>query len=266
MTVKTVAMAAAVLIAVSITQPVRSQSRQTPVVQGPRGHVEPGEALIVGEVHGTNEVPKAFLALVDESLSHSKLVSVGLELPVTAGLVDCADTGNSDAFGDFWKRRSQDGRSSRAMLELVCALKKLAAQGRVRLLYLGNAGKAFPEEAARRIDVELTGGHPVLVLIGNFHNRNLPESVTGLLRARGRKVTALTASAKAGTAWNCTAQGCLSQPVSMAFCDAAVNDGYLISSEIVDKRWDGCLVVPAVTSSAPAIESLRPHQSARQEG
>jgi hypothetical protein len=49
----------------------------------------PGEALVVGEVHGSKETPAAFAKLVDHMLTRTKLVSVGLEMPTSAGAAGC---------------------------------------------------------------------------------------------------------------------------------------------------------------------------------
>jgi hypothetical protein len=215
------------------------------------GQLAPGEVLIVGEVHGTKQIPRAFLALVDQTIARAKVVSVGLEMPSNASLAGCNGDTSPGSLGQFWVRSHQDGRSSQAMRRLVCELKVRAAQGKVRLLYLGSAGKDFGQELARRIDVEIAAKRPTLVLIGNFHNRNTPQSVTGILKSQGRKVTALTTSSKDATAWNCTSQGCMAQPTKMEFCAAEPTGTYMLTTEIRDNRWDGCLAVGKVTSSPP---------------
>jgi hypothetical protein len=219
-----------------------------------------GDILIIGEVHGTNEIPSAFLKLVDHALAQSKQVSVGLEMPPSATLALCGNTGPEQELGQFWIRRVQDGRSSQAMRRLLCALKLRMSRGGLRLLYLGGAGsRDFQAETARRIAIEADAGQRVLALVGNFHSRNTPQSIAGILRGQGRKVTALTASAAYASAWNCTADGCGARPTKMDFCTAAASDaptgGYLLSESIRDPRWDGCLVLGPVTSSPP-LESM----------
>ena len=39
--------------------------------------------VFIGEVHGSNETPEAFLDLVCESLAHHKIVTVALERPTS---------------------------------------------------------------------------------------------------------------------------------------------------------------------------------------
>lgn len=221
------------------------------------GVVGPGEVLIVGEVHGTNELPKVFLSLVDRLLTRSKMVSVGLEMPPSAGLAACEGGLAGQALGKFWVRRVQDGRSSQAMRALVCELKKRVRQGKVRLLYLGGATNQFGQELARRIKIETEAGRPTAILIGNFHARNTPQSVTSILRSENRKVTSLTASSKDATAWNCTAQGCSAQPTRMEFCTLQPTGSYILTSAIRDRRWDGCVALGKVTSSPPVQAGLR---------
>lgn len=159
----------------------------------------PGEVLVVGEVHGSKETPAAFLALVDTIIDRVEIVSVGLEMPSSAGAARCrAETGNR-MLGSFWTRKAQDGRSSQAMREMVCQLKKRAAEGKVRLVYLDTLPRSSAE-ILRRVSAELsTKSHPMAILIGNFHARNAPDSFTGLMRAAGFKVTSLTTSSSDAT-------------------------------------------------------------------
>ena len=91
-----------------------------------------GELLVLGEVHGTKEIPAAFVELVDRMMERAKVVSVGLEMPADAGAAGCKHEGSSRPLGAFWTRRAQDGRSSQSMRKMVCSLKHRAAEGRVR--------------------------------------------------------------------------------------------------------------------------------------
>ncbi|HZG07850.1 MAG TPA: hypothetical protein VEZ70_02610 [Allosphingosinicella sp.] len=216
------------------------------------GRLARGDILLIGEVHGTRETPAAFLALVDRATAAHGIAGVGLEMPITAGAAGC--DGGDAPLGAFWRRPVQDGRSSAAMRELVCDLKARAARGKVRLLYLGGAGIGdYPARTAARLGIEADAGRPILVLVGNFHARNTPGSIAAVLAGQGRKVTALTASARTAETWSCTAEGCGPRPMGMGFCQVEPTGPYLLTKAIRDSRWDGCLALPRATSSPPAF-------------
>jgi hypothetical protein len=215
-------------------------------------HIAPGEALVVGEVHGSKETPAAFLALVDGLLTRAKLVSVGLEMPPNAGSAGCGSRSDQPT-GNFWSRKAQDGRSSEAMRHLVCQLKERAAAGKVRLIFLDSVPR-HPGEMVRRVSTEAGSKlYPMAVLIGNFHARNVADSFVGRLRATGVTVTSLTVSSPDATTWNCTSDGCGSRQYPMRFCPEIAQGDYLLVRGPSNSRWDACMVLPRLTSSPPAM-------------
>lgn len=215
------------------------------------GLVAPGEVLMVGEVHGTKETPAAFVQLVDRMLTRADVVSVSLEMPPNAGAAACERDSGSGAVGAFWTRKAQDGRSSQAMREMVCQLKARAAQGKVRLLYLETVPRS-QDEMVRRVSTEVASKtRPMVMLIGNFHSRKAPNSFAERLRAQGVPVTSLTTSSPDATTWNCSQDGCGARPMQMNFCPEETAGGYLLVKAPAGGRWDGCMVLPRLTSSPP---------------
>lgn len=213
--------------------------------------LKPGEVLVLGEVHGSKETPAAFLALVDSILSRARVAIVGLEMPSSATAAACGAQTPGAELGSFWTRKTQDGRSSQAMRDMVCQLKKRAAEGRVRLVYLDTVPRNSAE-MVRRVSAELAAkSHPMAILIGNFHARNAPNSFTARLRAAGLKVTSLTASSPDATAWNCSQEGCAARPTQMNFCPDKATGPFLLTKMPSGARWDGCMVLPRLTSSPP---------------
>ena len=106
------------------------------------------------------------------------------------------------------------------MRRLVCSLRKHVARGRVRLLYLRPSfARAFDSYAAEAIKADLAEhGLPFLLLTGNYHARNDPSSIVGMLKGSGLQVIALTASSPDAETWSCTREGCGRGPAQMAFC------------------------------------------------
>jgi len=134
---------------------------------------------------------------------------------------------------------------------MVCQLKKRADEGKIRLVYLDTDAQNSAE-VLRRVSAELSAkSHPMAILIGNFHARNAPNSFTGLIRAAGFKATSLTTSSPDATTWNCTQDGCAARPMQMSFCPEKPTGQYLLSKTPDGARWDGCMVLPRLTSSPP---------------
>lgn len=207
--------------------------------------------IVIGEVHGSKEVPGAFLQLVESILSRSASVIVALEMPPEAIAAGC-ETGNSEGVDQFWTRKVQDGRSSMAMRELVCDLKERASQKKVRLVFFGSSARN-PSGVARRMNAELnTADAPMAILVGNFHARNAPNSLVGMLRAGGLEVTSLTTSSPDATTWNCGPDGCSARRIIMNFCPTNTASPYRLTTAIRDNRWDGCMVLPRLTASPPS--------------
>lgn len=210
----------------------------------------PGDVLVLGEVHGIRETPPAFVVLVDRLLTRAKVASVGLEMPPNAGGAGCVSGG--EELGRFWTRKTQDGRSSEAMRAMVCQLKERAAAGKIRLLYLDSEPRDA-DEMVRRARTEAGSKlHPLTVLIGNYHARNVPDSFVGRLRTKGLKVTSLTVSSPDATTWNCKKDGCAARPIPMRFCQEEPRREVSLTKAPAGSRGDGCMSLARLTSSPPA--------------
>lgn len=190
--------------------------------------------VIVGEEHGSNEVPALVGAMVRQAVME-RPVRLGLEVPsaMQAALDGyLRSSGNADdramlLRGRFWKVR--DGRSSRAMLQLIDDVRALRAQGadvdvfamvpdHVDGQAIEKAGgyTSFKETGmAEHIRHELHGlasNGLVIALMGNYHSRYAPPfqgaagpSVTGQLVSRSPFV--LTPVAAHSENWNCVHEG-----------------------------------------------------------
>jgi hypothetical protein len=125
--------------------------------------------LLLGEMHGTAEIPALVRSLVDRAVAAGRRVRVGLELPPSA--LGPASTG--------WWRTARDGRGSRAMADLVRHVEQLSTEHDVACLALDTEFTVIP--AARTRDEEMaaalvaaTRRWPdafVVALVGNVHSR-----------------------------------------------------------------------------------------------
>ncbi|HYW16190.1 MAG TPA: hypothetical protein VE891_08555 [Allosphingosinicella sp.] len=213
--------------------------------------------ILIGEIHGTVEAPAAFGRIAESASQAWGRVNVGIELPQIA--IDEADCGRPEPRAEsYWRRPSQDGRTSKAMRSLVCSLKKLEKNRRIKLLAIVPAdfnGRSAHPYYETVITAARTGPSRTLLLLGNFHARRAPGALAQLLAQEGVALTAVTVSSPAATAWNCRARDqCGAGRIGAEFCDASPTDVQLVldKSKIRTPFWDGCLAFPSLSPSPPA--------------
>ena len=146
--------------------------------------------VFIGEVHGSNETPEAFLDLVCDSLAHHKIVTVALERPtseqnVLTRLLSADDLTTAEKMlldQPGWKN-GMDGRASKAMLKLLLSLRKLriAHPGlNVFAFSTPNRSGDLPgkrDEAMGKTLLAFGKSHPndlILILTGNVHAMQSP--------------------------------------------------------------------------------------------
>jgi len=133
-------------------------------IEGIQALLAPGRVLVLGELHGTVESP----AFTGDFACHA--VGAGLDVVVTLELSPAA-TSDFEAFlqspgkpsdraellsGRLWQRSYQDGRTSRAMVDLLEGLARLRREGhsvRVALFDARPAGGGQARERAMAANV-----------------------------------------------------------------------------------------------------------------
>jgi hypothetical protein len=188
--------------------------------------------LLVGELHGTVEMPALFARLVCAAAAREprREILVGLEIYSSAQdaleryLGSDGGPAARQAVLDqaFWQREFQDGRSSIARLDLLEALRHDKAEGlRITVVALdpgdlqNSPGERDAGMAAALVEA-IERRHPArtFVLVGDVHARLAPgypwdpsasyRSLGVRLQARYGDVQALRALASGGSAWLCT--------------------------------------------------------------
>ena len=244
----------------------------------PASLLEPGGALLFGEVHGTQELPAFFGEAVCWTSGHLP-VQAGLEIPRTEEAriaAFLASPGSSAAVealteGPFWTGRVQDGRSSRAMLALLERLRKLRVEGRSIEVFLfdllesddtATRDRAMAETIAARVRA-----HPddlTMTLSGNVHAQKDkgvpwdPELVPmgWYLVDAGVKVRALNHSNPKGTAWTLSPSG--ESGASDVPAGRPLPSGTAIGIELLKEPltggFDGLFATPTLTASPPALQ------------
>ena len=184
--------------------------------------------LLVGEQHGTSEIPAAFSNLVCLFAQQRRPIVIGLEYPASeqSRIDDFLESDGGAAAqhalvdASIWRNAMQDGRTSRAFLALLEQLRQLRKQLRIEGVVAfqpewRGAPAAYEEDmasllrnaAARAPDTVL------LVLVGNAHavkttqqrGKELFRPMGNLLP--GEATVTLNVVSNGGGQWGCFFQG-----------------------------------------------------------
>ncbi len=187
--------------------------------------VRQGGVLLLGEMHGTQEVPRFVAQMACQSAAGGMPVTVGLELPLeNQERVDrfLESQGTEDDWlklmeAPFWRSPYPDGRGSEAMANMLEHLRQLRASGLDVEAFVFDHPKA--QGQARENAMAATVRHQVesddrrfyVVLSGNIHARTrqgLPwdskyRPMGLLLEDELDSVVALDLAYDSGSAWIC---------------------------------------------------------------
>lgn len=229
--------------------------------------------VILGEIHGTAEVPALVAAVLASRLATGGAVTLALEIPdshqaaLDAWLDDSARGPAAPALAGhpFWSYG--DGRSSEAMLDLLEQVRRWRQAGAaVDLLAFdvpdpSVAGALRERHMADRLEQALAKPQapPMLVLTGNLHARRTignpfdPDVELMARRLRDRPALTLDVRALAGSAWIC-APGCGARELGVA--RPAPATGLRLFGRSSAQGYDGELVLPRFTASPPAFPAV----------
>lgn len=192
-------------------------------------HAGESRLVVLGELHGTREMPQLVQALAEAYAGQGTPLHLGLELPATenARLATYLSS-NGDAAArqavratSYWRTagKPHDGRRNEDTLALIEAVRVLRAQGHDvqvvgfdQVLPAAQAGTgardAAMADALRAHHATLPSDGRLLVLTGNVHAmRTQPEGLpwppmTALLL--DLQPYAVRVDARSGQAWGCT--------------------------------------------------------------
>ncbi|WP_428265697.1 hypothetical protein [Haliangium sp.] len=237
----------------------------------------PGAIVMLGEMHGTAEIPAFAGDLACRAAARGHRVLLGLEIPSTEQeaidryLASDGSTVARDALlaGAHWQAACPDGRSSQAMLALVERVRRLRRDGLGIDVFAFDSG-TYDDWNRRDASMAETilaraAGAPealVLTLSGNLHNRLVPglpwdDSKVPMgvhVAAAHERVISLDVRYAGGTAWiqrsedECGATELSGKP---AYRDRYVEIGDGAGNPV----GTGVFSVGAVTAAAPARAS-----------
>lgn len=246
-----------------------------PDVPGLAPLLKPGHVVLLGEMHGTNESPAFLLDAVCAALRDGLGVTVGLEMPRSeSARVDAFLTspGGTEAEqrllqGPIWQSSYQDGRASRAMLDLIERLRAYRAAGlpvRVVLIDDPSAPQGRDRAMSERIQDALAAAPDNLFLniTGNVHNRltrgtrwNADYEPMGYLLRQSMdasRIISLNVAHGGGEAWVCfgnTPSSCGIKPMRGRGDEG---HGVVLLEEPEGQPYHGSYHVEQLTASIPA--------------
>jgi hypothetical protein len=202
-----------------------------PPIEGAEPVLQAGGLVMLGELHGTQQIPAFVADLACQGAVRELAVRVGLEIPRSEDEALAAYLTGSGAAADraalldaeHWQRPDQDGRSSEAILALIDRVRALRQGGLdVDLFAFDASSWADWNERDAAMAARILGratAEPealVLTLSGNLHNRTVqglpwdPNAVPmGVLVQRARPDgISLDVRHAGGTAWICQQEGC----------------------------------------------------------
>ncbi len=240
---------------------------------------KPHSTLVLGDLHGTREIP-AFVGDVVTALADHEPVVLALEIradqaPSLGAFLD-SDGGPAARRAvlrdPFWQDVYQDGRRSEAMLALIDRARQLRAAGKRVGLDLFDAVLSGPptqdtrEEAMAQHLIATRAARPdavLIVYVGNLHAvRTEHEAIPGFawmahrMARAGLVFTTLGPRWQSGTAWICRGaepSDCGPGPVSGDGGPA----GVITLGATPGGHYDGWFDVGPVQASPPAAAPLK---------
>jgi len=189
--------------------------------------------IMIGEMHGTAEMPMAFADMVCLAAKSGRPVTVALEQDaemqpaIDAFLASDGGHAARNAFlaAPMWK--VQDGRSSQAMLALYDRLRVMKQAGQIRGVYafipvltswLGDGPyNALMADRLKAIPVGPNG--LLLAYMGSVHaaKSSIGQATNAFLPAAADlppdRTVNVYLDSNGGEAWNCMADGCAAHPM-----------------------------------------------------
>ncbi|WNG35087.1 ChaN family lipoprotein [Archangium violaceum] len=245
---------------------------------GLAGQAQQGRVMLLGELHGTREVPR-FVALGTCQVATRGIpVTVGLEMPVAEQarvqrFIESAGTEHDHALlmeSPFWRSPYPDGRGSEAVVQLLEQLRWMRAQGLDVQAFVFDhpelQGEAREAAMAQSIlsQVEAGAGRFFLVVTGNIHPRTQPgvpwdlgyRPMGYMLARKLPSLLSLDVAFNSGTAWICfVGKGdsleCGERPTK----GKDNGDRYFVSlfERPSESGFHGLFYVGAVSASPPAV-------------
>ncbi|RKH15750.1 hypothetical protein D7X74_17525 [Corallococcus sp. CA047B] len=247
---------------------------------GLKPRAKTGGVMLLGELHGTQEVPRFIAQAVCQLVMSGTPVSVGLELPVENEervTTFVKSVGTEEDWlrlmeAPFWRSPYPDGRGSEAVANMLEQLRQLRARGLDVEAFVYDHPKLSGQQRENALTQTVLGhvkagpGRFHLVVSGNIHPRTaqgLPwdkkyQPMGRLLKAQLKDVLSLDMAYNSGSAWICAAD----QQGRKLDCGVKETKGKDNGDRFFVHIWDspnkegyhGVFYVGPVSASEPAID------------
>jgi hypothetical protein len=237
-------------------------------IAGAEAVLQPGATVLLGELHGTREVPRFVAGLACLAARQGPTV-LGLELPETPAFSEYLQSDGGPAArkallaSPFWADPYQDGRRSVAMLALLEQVRQWQRAGLPLELLLFDAAEAPPvtrdEAMATRVRARRAARPQAtfVVLMGNLHARKTQGAPWGDAAFRflagylPAPVTSLDVRSSGGTAWLCHSGKATDCGADLAATPPGAGEGVRLAPSR-EGAFDGTFDVGPFTASPPA--------------
>lgn len=253
-----------------------------PAIPGTDALLQPGAHIILGEMHGTQQIPR-FVGDVACAAANLGAVRVGLEIPVEeqqridSFIASKGDDGARKALtlgSRFWSEPFQDGRRSQAVAALLESLRQLHQRGADLRVLAYDAGGADRDSSMAKQLLSAFAAEPTarfVVLSGNLHARKTAGQwkqrfMAAQLVEHGVKLTTLDAHYGMGSAWICGGpkpDNCGPGVIGSSTVTPATAFSIVVGAS-KDGAYDGHFEIGTPSFAPPAIVAPTTTQSERE--
>jgi hypothetical protein len=179
------------------------------------------EVIVIGEMHGTTEVPLFVLELVRQLQVSQRKLTVGLEIPINhqKDIDKFLETGNFSKLLKLDYFRHPDGRTSVAMGQLIRGIREIKGLKVICFDIESGAGPEVNRDSLMGVNLSKSyKGEQMVILTGNLHANlkhgywrpNFKSAVFYFnnINKFDNKLISLNTYFGSGTIWICMQDGC----------------------------------------------------------
>jgi len=177
--------------------------------------------IVVGEMHGTTEVPLFVLQLIRQLQENQKMLTVGLEIPINhqRDIDDYLRTGDFDKLLMLDYFKYPDGRTSVAMGQFIKGLRDIKDLSVICFDIETGLGAGVNRDSLMGLNLSKNyKGGQMVILTGNLHanlksgywRRNFKSAAFHFNKINNfdDQLISLNTYFGSGTIWNCMQDGC----------------------------------------------------------
>jgi hypothetical protein len=225
------------------------------------------DVIVIGEIHGTKEVPAFILQLTKLMVEQNHAVTVALE--INKDLQDEMDYYKKNHDGaplfksDYFKVK--DGRTSIAMAKLITELQSMNGVEILCFDIESTESESANRDSLMAINLTVASTKKMIVLTGNlhanlnggFHRSDFKSAMYHFQKMQrlGSRLLSLNTHFASGTVWNCMKDGCRERVIHPEEAFRSDRPNYLVIDEKSrEDGYNGYLYFNSVSASKPLSE------------